>query len=144
MKYTKEIVINKSRDIVSDLFDSQENIKEWQEGLVSFDAMSGEAGTSGAKSRLKYDMNGRKLEMIETITEINFPEKFSATYESKGVWNEVHNTFVDDNGKTKWIVETEFRFSSFPMKVMGFLMPGLFKKQTMQFMEAFKKYAESK
>lgn len=54
MKYTKEIVIDKPRDVVSDLFNSQENIKEWQEGLVSFDHVSGEVGTPGAKSYARF------------------------------------------------------------------------------------------
>ena len=87
MKYICEVVIDLPRERVIDLFDSSENIKEWQEGLQSFEHISGELGQTGSKSKLVYDMNGRRVEMIETILKRDFPDEFSATYEAKGVMN---------------------------------------------------------
>ncbi|MEO2058942.1 MAG: SRPBCC family protein, partial [Mesonia sp.] len=40
------------------------------------------------------------------------------------------------------ISESEFQFSSFAMKVMGFLMPGAFKKQSLKYMKDFKAFVE--
>lgn len=88
-------------------------------------------------------MGRREIEMIESITVKNLPHEFSGTYEAKGVWNEVKNFFhaVDEN-TTKWVAENEFQFKGF-MKLMGWLMPGAFKKESMKFLEQFKAFAES-
>lgn len=47
--------------------------------------MSGINWKKGAKSKLVFNENGRKTEMIETFTVSNFPDEFSAKYETKGV-----------------------------------------------------------
>lgn len=144
MKYSLEIEINKPRDEVIKLFDNAENMSKWMEGLQSLEPVSGTPGKVGAKSKLKFDMNGRNIEMIETITTRNLPEEFAGTYEADGVFNIVSNRFLaEDMGTTRWITESEFQFNSLPMKLMAFLISGMFKKQSLKFLENFKKFAES-
>ena len=142
MKYTTEIEINKPIQKVVELFDNPDNTDKWMEGLVSFEPISGTPGQPGAKSRLKFKMGKREMEMIETITVANLPEEFSGTYEAKGVMNVVKNHFrkVSDS-KTKYVAEHEFQFKGF-MKVIAFLMPRVFKKQSMKFLNDFTKFAE--
>lgn len=143
MKYTCEIEIGLPVSRVVELFDSVENLKKWQPGFVSFEPISGMTGQVGAKSLLKYKMGKREIEMIETITVKNLPHEFSGTYEAKGVWNEAKNFFIPlGANKTLYKSENEFRFSGF-MKLIGLLMPGAFKKQSMKYLELFKKFAES-
>ena len=142
MKYTTEIIINLPLDKVVSLFDNPDNMKKWMKGLVSFEPVSGIPGQVGAKSKLRFKMGSRDVEMIETITVRNFPAEFSGTYEAKGVFNVVINKFTDrGNGTTKYISEQEFQFSGF-MKIIGFLMPGAFKKQSVKYLEDFKTFAE--
>lgn len=142
MKYTVETEINLPIARVVELFDDPENLKHWQPGLISFEPISGTPGQPGAKSKLKYKMGKREIEMIETITVRNLPQEFSGTYEAKGVFNIVKNYFrpVSDN-KTKYINETEFQFSGF-MKLIGFLMPGAFRKESEKYLRQFKEFAE--
>lgn len=142
MKYTVETEINLPITRVVELFDDPENLKHWQPGLISFEPISGTPGQTGAKSKLKYKMGKREIEMIETITVRNLPQEFSGTYEAKGVFNIVKNYFrpVSDN-KTKYINETEFQFSGF-MKLIGFLMPGAFRKESEKYLRQFKEFAE--
>ena len=143
MKYTNEITINLPLERVIELFDNPDNLAKWQPGLISFEHLSGEPGHPGAKSKILYQMGKRRVEMIETVTKRNLPQEFSGTYETKGVWNGIKNSFTAlDSGQTKWVSENEFKFSGFFMKMMAFLMPGAFKKQSMQFMEYFKAFAE--
>lgn len=142
MKYTTEITINLPRERVIELFDDPTNLVKWQPGLKSFEAVSGTPGQPGAKSKLVYDMNGRVVEMIETITSRNLPNEFSGTYEAKGVWNVMQNFFYDEGQTTRWVTETEFKFSGF-MALIGLLMPGSFTKETLKSMEQFKAFAES-
>jgi hypothetical protein len=142
MKYQAEIIINLPIDKVIELFDNPENLKHWQPGLVSFEPISGEPGQAGSKSKLKYKMGNREVEMVETITRKNLPFEFSGTYEAKGVYNEVRNYFTPlGPQKTRYSMDNIFRFKGF-MKIIGFFMPGAFKKQSQQFLEQFKAFAE--
>jgi hypothetical protein len=144
MKFTTEIVVNLPRERMIELFDNPDNMPKWQDGLKSFEPISGEPGQPGAKSRLKYDVNGRMIEMVETIETRNLPDEFSGTYEAKGVWNRVENRFFEDGAdKTRWVSTNEFKFSGLMMTAMGFLMPFAFRKQSRKFMEDFKTFAES-
>ena len=142
MKYINEVIINQPLERVLELFDSEENLFKWQPELLSFEHLSGEKGEVGSKSSLKYKMGKREVEMIETITAKNLPEEFNGTYEAKGVWNEVRNSFVAlDLQTTKWVAESHFKFSGF-MKIIALLMPGSFKKQSQKYLDLFKAFAE--
>lgn len=142
MKYTCSIDIAKPLGEVITLFDNPDNMKHWQPGLLSFEHLSGEPGTPGAKSRLFYKMGKREIEMIETIITRNLPDEFSGTYEANGVKNIVMNRFVPiDESNTRYVSDQEFQLSGF-MKLMGWLMPGSFKKQTLKYMEQFRDFAE--
>lgn len=142
MKYTVEITIDLPRNEFLKILDNPENMKHWQRGLVSYELLSNEPIKEGAQMNLKYKMGKRELEMVETIIKRNLPEELHTTYDTKGVHNIQKNYFKEVEGKTKWISESEFQFSGFGMKLMGFLMPGAFKKQSIKYLEDFKAYAE--
>jgi len=142
MKYSNEVIINLPLNRVIELFDSEENLFKWQPELISFEHIFGEKGEVGAKSKLKYKMGKREVEMIETITVKDLPKEFSGTYDAKGVWNEVKNYFeVIDENTTRWYSDCHFEFSGF-MKIMAFFMPGVFKKQSQKYLDQFKAFAE--
>lgn len=142
MKYSQQIEINLPREKVVELLDNPENMKHWQPGLVSFELIGGDAGQPGAKMLLNYKMGKREVEMIETITVNNLPDELSGTYEAKGVWNLVKNTFEETpQGTTIWESENEFKMKGF-MKLMAVLMPGAFKKQSFKYLKLFKEFAE--
>ncbi|NNF19370.1 MAG: SRPBCC family protein [Flavobacteriaceae bacterium] len=143
MKYTTEIVIDLPREKVIGIMDNTDNLKHWQKGLISANAISGEPGKEGSKMELHYKMGKRELVLIETILTRDFPEAFHATYDTKGVHNFQKNYFKEEgDNQTRWISETKFEFSGFFMKLMAFLMPGAFKKQSLQYMRDFKAFAE--
>jgi carbon monoxide dehydrogenase subunit G len=142
MKYKTEIEINQPIDKVIELFDNQDNMKKWMKGLESFENLEGTPGEVGAKMKLHFKMGKRDIEMVETITAKNLPETFDMEYNANGVWNGVKNSFVKvTDEKTKYIAEHEFQFKGF-MKIIGFLMPGAFKKQSMKYLLDFKEFAE--
>jgi len=151
MKYKADVIINAPIRKVIDLMEDVDNLKNWQPGLESFVTISGERGMVGSKSKMSYDNKGKKMELIETITVKDFKDdlsgvnEFSAIYEAPGVWNLVQNYFSKvDEKTTRYAMDCEFKFNSLPMKIMGFLMPGLFKKTTYDLLGNFKKLAESK
>lgn len=143
MQYELDTIINLPRERVIELFDSFENLKKWQEGLIDIEHLSGEPGQPGAKTRLLYDMGRRQLEMIETILVRNMPDEFTGTYDAQGVHNIVRNYFHDQGETTRWVLDSDFQFHGF-MRIMAFFMPSsTFKKQTRKSMAAFKSFAES-
>lgn len=143
MKYSNEVKINLPLKKVVELFDSEENLFKWQPDLLSLEHLSGEKGKAGAKTSMKYKMGKREIDMVETITVNDLPKEFSATYEAKGVWNEMKNYFeAIDKETTLWRSDSYFKFSGF-MKLMGFFMPGAFKKQSQKSLDLFKEFAES-
>jgi len=142
MKFRTNISVDLPRERMIQLFDNPATMKEWQPTLISFEPISGALGQVGARSRLLYRMGKREIEMIETVTKRDLPREFSGTYEAKGVWNSVENRFEEAGpSKTIWHSDCEFRMSGF-MKVIAFLMPGAFKKESAKMQERFKAWAE--
>lgn len=143
MKYTLEITIDKSRYEVVKLFENPDNMKYWQRGLISFEHLTGEPGKPGAESRILYKMDKREIEMIETITFNDLPDEFHVNFLASGVHNIQKNYFTEeDDGRTKWRSESEFKFKGF-MKVLAFFWGKKpFERQSYEFMEDFKSFAE--
>lgn len=142
MKYKNEVIINASRDKVIELFDNPDNLAKWQKGFVSMELIEGKSGEVGSKYKMRYKMGKRDIEMIETVTKRDLPNVFSGSYEAKGVYNHIDNYFeVIDENTTKYWSENEFRLKGM-MKLMGWIMPGAFKKQTQQYMDDFKAFVE--
>lgn len=144
MKYTIETIIEKPREEVIRKLDNVENLKHWQRGLVSAEHISGVPGEIGAKMKLNYKMGKREVDLIETIIKSEFPNEFHATYDAKGMRSVQHNYFEETpEGHTKWINKNEFEPEGFMIRLMAFLMPGAFKKQSSQYLNDFKKFAET-
>lgn len=132
------------RPKVVELFNNAENLGKWQPGFIRYKHLSGEPGEEGAQAMLVYEMGKRKTEMTETITLNQLPEAFHGTYETNGVLNIQENYFKEKSeGITEWTSVSEFRFSNPVMKIVGWILPGAFKKQSYLFMEKFKEFAES-
>ncbi|MFK7755784.1 MAG: SRPBCC family protein [Flavobacteriales bacterium] len=144
MLYTHNIVINLPRARVVELFENPDNLKEWQTGLQAYEFLSGEPGMEGSTMKLDFMVGKRQIDLKETITKNTLPEEFHGKYEWKNGWNTLKNKFIiKGENQTLWETETEMHFSGF-MKVIGFLMPSSFKKNSFKFMENFKEFAESR
>ena len=143
MKYTTKVTIHLPVKEVIEKLDNPENMKHWQKGLIDYEILSGTPGKEGTKMLLNYQMGKRKMTLTETILKNNFPSEFHATYDTKGVHNIQKNFFNEiDSQTTEWVSESEFQFASFGMKLMGWLMPGAFKKQSQKYLIDFKNFAE--
>ncbi|EPR73374.1 hypothetical protein ADIWIN_1404 [Winogradskyella psychrotolerans RS-3] len=143
MQYTTEILINKPISEVIKKFNSADNLKHWQEGLVSTEHISGIPNELGAKMKLNFSFGKRKMEIIETVTKQDFPNEFHATYATKGVRNIQENYFkATENNITQWTSITDCQPTSFKISLMLFLIPSAFKKQTKTYMTNFKKFVE--
>ena len=144
MKFSCHVDIDKPIDRVIELFDNPNNMKEWQDGFVSFTHISGEQGQPGAISKVRYKMGKREFDLIETVTVRNLPHEFSGTYEHVHMTNHMSNKFEKlGEDKTRWTANIEYtKLNGFMPKLMAFIMPGMFKKQTQKWLNQFKDFAE--
>lgn len=143
MKYTCEIIVNLSLKDFIMKFANVENMKHWQQGLISVEHLSGDPDLVGSKMRLTYLIDKRKMEIIETITHRNLPHELHGTYSMDGIDNIQKNYFNEiAEGTTKWTSICEFLPLNFKMRAMLWLMPKAFKKQSMKYMKDFKNFAE--
>lgn len=144
MKFKCEIAINRPVEEVVELFHDPDNLTKWMIGLQSFEHLSGEPGTAGASSKLHFKMGNREFDMIETLKEWNPPQRMCAELDGPGGSSTATHSFSPtESGGTKWVSESEFELKGFYMKLMGFLMPGAFRKQSMKYAVAFKEFAET-
>ena len=142
MKVALDLELERSREEVWEKFDSFENLKQWQPGLVSADPVSGEPGQVGAVTKLTYEENGREVVLMETITARERPSEFSGIYEGKSVVNHIHNRFAEiGEDRTLWTMESDFEFSGIYRLLMIF-MGGSVRKQTEKTMMSFKNFLE--
>ena len=143
MKYTEEIIINKPLNEVIDLFKSPDNLKCWQRGMKSTKLLKGKSGEEGAKRKLSIRLEGRDISMIETITKCDLPHHWHARYTSQGLISYQENYF-EKRGKhqTYWKNSSEFQFEGY-MKIVGRLLPGIFKRRSKTIMKDFKAFAEN-
>ena len=144
MKFKLELTINKPLAEVWKAFDNIENMKKWQPTLVKFESISGIPGQPGAVSKLTYEEGKREFTLIEKITYRDEPNRFDGVYENNFADNIIKNTFVEQGkDQTLWVMETEFKFKTLLMKIMGPLMKKSFVTRSQKDMERFKEMAES-
>jgi len=143
MKFKLELPIDKPLAEVWKAFDNPENMKIWQPSLMSIDQVSGTQGQPGAVSKLTYKENEREFSLIEKVTYREEPHRLDGVYENNFADNVVRNTFVEQGDTTLWLVDTEFKFKTLIMKILGPMMKKNFVARTHNDMERFKKMVES-
>lgn len=144
MDYTIELDIAAPRERVVELFVDDRNLPCWQPGFVSIEKISGETDEVGSKWKLLYLNRGKEVEMIETILAHDSPREFSAVFEADGMRMTVRNLFEEvGQDQTKWTSENEAEVSGFFMRLIVFLMPGCFRKQSLLYMENFRNFVET-
>lgn len=143
MKFTTEILIRTPLSDFVKKLQNPENLKYWQRDFISYDLISGYPGDVGSKMKLVYKTGKRKLELIETVIHKQDSYEFHVMYDTKEMQNIQENYFEETPElHTKWIAINEFLPMSFKMRMMLILMPRTFKKQTKQYMQDFKDFAE--
>ena len=119
MKMKVEAEIRASRDFVWAVFENPDNLTRWQPTLDSFTHQTGEVGQPGATSELVYNENGKKITMIETVTERQKPQFMAGIYDSARATSliVIHLEEIDDN-TTRFVSYTNMKFKGM-MKIMS-------------------------
>lgn len=153
MKYTVSIEIARPREEVAQLLADPAHLPKWLRGMVLHEPLSGEHGHVGTRSRVVLQMGQQQFEATETITRREpadlrgIPQGSVVHFEREivggGMWSAARERLTEAApDRTLWVSENEYRFSGVLMRLVGFLMPGAFRKQSLQHMQDFKAFAE--
>lgn len=142
MKYSLSNTIEAPLEKVAAMFADSEGVKHWMEGLQRIEHLSGTPGEVGAKSDFYFLHKNKEMKISETILEQNLPKQIKFGYQSSMGYNEVEMMFEEISpNQVEQINNSYFELKGFG-KIMGFLFKGMFKKQSMKYMVAFKEYVE--
>jgi len=153
MKYTVSIEIAQSLERTVQLLADPAQMPKWLRGLVLHEPLSGVHGQVGTRSRVVLQTGQQKFEATETITRRepadlrDIPAGSVVHFEREivggGMWSAARERLTEAGPETTlWESENEYRFSGVVMKLVGILMPGTFRKQSLQHMQDFKAFAE--
>lgn len=148
MKYTVSIEIALPLERVAQLLADPTHIPKWLRGVVVHEPLSGVQGQVGTKSRVVMQMGQQKFEAVETITRRepadlrSIPKGSVVHFEreivTEGMWSAARERLTEAGPNTTlWVSENEYRFSGLMMRLVGLLMPGSFRKQSLQHMQDF-------
>ncbi|WP_189171485.1 SRPBCC family protein [Pilimelia anulata] len=153
MKYAVSMEIALPRERVAQLLADPEHLPKWLRGLVLHEPLSGVHGQAGTRSRVVMQMGQQRIECTETITRREPVDlhaiaregvvQFDREIVGNGMWSAVRDRLTETGpGTTRWVSESEYRFNGLLMRLVGLLMPGAFRKQSLRHMRDFKAFAE--
>lgn len=145
MRTVSTVVIHKPVKEVWNFFDNPDNMPLWLTGFKRFEHVSGTPGKPGAVSKHYYEMNGRSIEMTETITVRNEYSEFAGTMANQWMVSNLKTTFRDlGNGTTEMTSDVDSAFIPFFLRVFGpLMMKKGFQKRQDEDLKGFKTVLES-
>ena len=153
MKYTLSTEIALPRQQVVQLLTEPAHLPSWLRGLVLHEPVNGLHGQVGTTSRVVLQMGSVTMEATETITRREPADlqtiprdvvvRFDREIVAEGMWNAAREVLSQTGPETTlWVSESEYRFSSLPMRLVAPMMRSTFRKQSLQHMQDFKAFAE--
>lgn len=144
MKIKGAIEINQSLNKVAELFVDPSNLKEYQDGFIRKQFVSGVENEVGAVSKMYYKHGKNEMELVETITKNELPNSFEASYHHVHMDNTMKCNFVAlDENRTQYEYEYEYTRINWVMpKLMAILFPSMYRKPVEKWLRQFKEFAE--
>ncbi len=144
MKHRGSIVINQSLHKVAELFADPKNLKEYQDGFIRKELVSGAQGQVGAVSKMYYKHGKHEMELLETITKNELPDSFEAGYHHIHMDNTMKCSFIALGAKlTRYEFEYEYTRIDWVMpKLIAILLPSIYSKPAEKWLRQFKEFAE--
>ncbi len=130
ISYDSQFVVNKSAAETMAVMSDQSKIKDWLEGYIRTELVSGTAGTVGAVSKIYVDNGGQEMAMKETIKKFVSNQAIAMDFSMDFMEMEYEITLDESAGKTT-VKSTS--------KVLG---NGLFAQSLVSFMKGTMKKQE--
>ena len=138
------IDINQSLTKVAEIFANPDNLKEYQDGFIRKELVTGNEGEVGAVSNMYYKHGKNEMELVETITKNNLPHSFEASFYHIHMDNTMKCTFEALSDKvTRYNYEYKYtRNNWFMPKLISILFPSMYRKPAEKWLRQFKEFAE--
>lgn len=145
MKFGSSVEIDLPREKVVALFLDPNNIKEYQEGFIKKELVSGAVGEAGSISKLYFKNGKHEMELTETIVSNNLPDSLEVLYHHEHMDNTYVTSFIAlSANKTKYVTAGEYtRINWIMPKLMSILFPGMYRKPAEKWMQNFKTFVEN-
>ena len=144
MKIKGYIDIDKPQVEVARYFADPQYLKEYQDGFIKKEHVSGEKGQEGAVSKMYYKHGKHEMELTETIKKNDLPHTFEAFFHHKHMDNTMKCNFVPiSENKTRYEYEYEYTRINWVMpKLFAILFPSMYRKPAEKWLKQFKAFVE--
>jgi carbon monoxide dehydrogenase subunit G len=142
MKYTTQIEINATPELIASLLTDHKQLKHWVKGLKNYRILSGDSRHTGAKTSLEIQIGTLDIELIETVERVEFPQWFTTRYEIKEGIVQINISLETlEPGRTRYKVLHDFQFTGMLRFSTSIMKPAyILHSHTM--MKDFKELAE--
>jgi len=144
MKHKGYVIIKKPIAVVTQLFADPTHLKEYQDGFIRKELVSGKQGKKDSISKLYYQHGKQEMELTETVTNNSLPNLFEASYHHIHMDNTMKCSFSSiDKNETRYAYEFEYTRINWVMpKLIAILFPSMYSKPAEKWMRQFKKFVE--
>lgn len=145
MKFKGSLDIKQSREKVVAFYLDVEKLKDYQDGFVKKELISGEPAKDGTISKMYYKQGKRDMVLTETITSNQLPDSFEAFYHHEHMDNTMKLNFIElDENTTRYEYEFEYvRMNWIMPRLIAILFPSMYRNQGEKWMRQFKEALES-
>lgn len=139
------ISIDSSMDKVWEVLSRPENTGEWQQGFQSWNLISGEKGTNGAKAEWIYKTGSNVVKVIETINQIS-KGSYEGLFEHDALSLVMKLSTEEEGEGDKTLLKTilDIKFHSSSMAVAAPFMRNVFTTRQENDLRNLKKFIEEK
>ena len=143
MSNIQEIVIQKSRDEVWEIFLDERYFKEWIPSIKSLKSIQGEPGRPGAVTTFVQEKEGKVTAYKETILKREDPKLLSVERVSQDAVHKIEHTFEQlPSEATLWRIEHSIEYLNFK-KYLSFFYRGALQTSVKKYQLNFKEFVES-
>ncbi len=143
MKFSSEIIINRSIKEVYRFTISHKNLSRWIDGFQAYKSTKGRNRGLGSEAVHIYQDSAGKLEVREEVLEINPEKNFKSRLTHKNMDTTLEFRFLDQGGSTKVVTDTYVKLKPAVFNLFSIFMKGQMKKQQMGDLRRLKNVVEA-
>ncbi len=129
MKFSSEIIINRSVKEVYRFAVSPKNLNKWVNDFQSYKPIKGRNRKKGSTATHIYEDQAGKLEVHEEVLDITPEKLFKTRLSHKNMNTVLEFRFLNQGGSTKVVTDTYVKLKPAVFNLFSFFMKGQMKKQ---------------
>ncbi len=143
VNYSVEIEIDKPVEEVFALFTAPETLQKWMPEIKTFETIDEKEGKVGSTYKMVVDNQGQEMVMFEKILAYIPNQKMTFEFNSDQMLKTDDFNFVANGNKTKLIQNCSVNSKSYITACLFPYFKGTFANASLEYMNRFKKIAES-